>query len=213
MTARIVLIMMISVLGVAASEPLWVANFSLSGQGVEAFKRKGFMGKTDYEVVTMDARPVLRAASYKAASALYREMDINLLETPFLNWQWRVENTLSIPDQKVKAGDDYPARVYVVVKQGFFFWQTKALNYVWSNNEEDEAFWPNPFTANAVMIPVKSGKAGLQQWHTERVNIAEDFYRVFGERIETAHGVAIMSDSDNSGGRAVAYFGDIFFSQ
>lgn len=207
------LLLLICPLTLAAEERLWVANFAVDGQGIKAFKQKGFVGRTEYQVVTLDNRPVLRAKSARNASALYREMDINLLLTPFLSWQWRVENTLLIPDQRIKDGDDFPARVYVVVKQGFFPWQTKALNYVWSNNKESEPFWANPFTTKAAMIPVRAGRDGLGQWHTERVNVADDFYRVFGERIEAAHGVAIMSDTDNSGGSATAYFGDIFFSQ
>ena len=213
MIARIILLMSLSALSIAAGERQWVANFAVSGQGIEVFKQKGFIGRTEYKVVTLDNRRVLRASSHSSASALYREMEINLIETPYLNWQWRVENTLPIPDQKIKNGDDYAARVYVVVKQGFFPWQTKALNYVWSNQQENEMFWANPFTAKAAMIPVRSGRNDLGEWRTERVNVAEDFHRIFGKRIEVAHGVAIMTDTDNSGGRAVAYFGDIFFSQ
>ncbi|ARN74763.1 DUF3047 domain-containing protein [Oceanicoccus sagamiensis] len=212
MFTRALLLLMLS--GVVLSkEPLWVANFSVPSQGIEAFKQKGFVGRTDYQLVTLDGRQVLKANSRKNASALYREMEIDLVDTPYLNWQWRVENTLVIADQRIKAGDDYAARVYVVVKQGIFPWQTKALNYVWSNNPSSDAFWPNPFTDNAAMIPVRSGMAGLKKWQTERVNVAEDFYRAFGERIDRAHGVAIMSDTDNSGGSAEAYFGNIFFSQ
>ncbi len=215
MIIRIVLLMMCMASmssSIAADDRRWVANFNQDGQGIEVFKQKGFVGKTDYKVVTLDNRPVLRAKSNRNASALYREMEINLIETPYLNWQWRVENTLPITNQKVKAGDDYPARVYVVVKQGIFPWQTKALNYVWSNKQESEVFWANPFTAKAVMIPVRQGREGLGQWKNERVNVAEDFFRIFGERIDKADGVAIMSDTDNSRGSAVAYFGNIYFS-
>ena len=100
----------------------------------------------------------------------------------------------------------------MVVKEGLFPWQTKALNYVWSNREEDRAYWPNPFTDKAVMIPVRSGSKGLGQWHSERVNVAEDYYRIFNKRISEAHGVAIMSDADNAGSSAVAYYGEIIFS-
>ena len=213
MIVRTVLLTLVSAFSIAVGERQWVANFGVSGQGIEVFKHRAFIGSPDYRVVTLDNQRVLRAKSHGSASALYREMDINLIDTPYLNWQWRIENTLPIPNQKTKHGDDYAARVYVVVKQGLFPWQAIALNYIWSNKQQAEAFWLNPFTSKAVMIPVRSGSSDAGEWRAERVNVAEDFYRIFGERIEAAHGVAIMTDTDNSGGRAEAYFGNIFFSQ
>lgn len=187
-----------------------VADFSQ--QGIDVFEEEQFVGQTHYQLVEDGGVQILRARTAGSASVLYREMDLDLEKTPFLNWSWRVSNVFSITDQKRKRGDDYPARIYVVVKEGFFPWQTKALNYVWSNYEVDDAYWSNPFTSKAVMIPVRAGKEGLNQWHKERVNVVEDFYRVFGKRITDAHGIAIMSDSDNAGGVAEAFYGTLFFS-
>ena len=195
--------------GVFALETV-VADFSR--QGIDAFEEEEFVGKTQYELVKEDGVQVLRARTAASASVLYREMDIDLQKTPFLNWSWRVSNVFSITEQKKKRGDDYSARIYVVVKEGFFPWQTKALNYVWSNYEVDDDYWSNPFTSKAVMIPVRSGTEGLNQWHTERVNVVDDFYRIFGKRITEAHGIAIMSDSDNAGGVGEAFYGAISFS-
>lgn len=209
---------------VADNEFLPVANFAKTG--LADFKQKKFKGATDYQLVQLDTW-VLRAQANNSASALFREMNIDLNKTPYLNWRWRVENVLPIANQQLKLGDDYPARVYVVVKTGVFPWQTKALNYVWGNYLESHQlgtdhratlaaetanFWPNPFTKNAMMIAVRTGTLGLSQWQQQRVNVVEDFYRVFGERIDHADGVAIMTDTDNSGGSAVAYYGDIYFS-
>ncbi|MEH6558705.1 MAG: DUF3047 domain-containing protein [Oceanicoccus sp.] len=183
-----------------------------SRHGIEAFEEEKFVGKTDYQLVDDNGVQVLRARTADSASVLYREMDFDLEKTPFLNWSWRISSVFSITDQKKKRGDDYPARIYVVVKEGFFPWQTKALNYVWSNYETDEKYWANPFTSKAVMIPVRGGKKELNQWQNERVNVVEDFYRAFGRRITSADGIAIMSDSDNAGGVAEAFYGKIFFS-
>ena len=63
------------------------------------------------------------------------------------------------------------------------------------------------------MIPVRCGRDGLGQWHQQRVNVAEDFERYFGRSFDKAHGVAIMSDSDNAGGSARAYYREIVFSR
>ncbi|MDM3872648.1 DUF3047 domain-containing protein [Porticoccus sp. W117] len=180
---------------------------------LQHWQKQSFKGETDYRVVQLDGVPVLQADTRGTASALYRELDINLERTPYLNWRWRVDNVYDIDDPLTKSGDDYPARIYVVVKLSPFPWDTLALNYVWCNRETDLPPWKNPFSKNSVMIPVRCGEKGLGQWHQQRVNVAADFERHFGRKFDTAHGVAIMSDSDNAGGAARAYYRDIVFGQ
>jgi len=43
------------------------------------------------------------------------------------------------------------------------------------------------------------------------VNVLEDYRRAFGEEPPRVRSVGIMSDSDNTGERTVAYYGDISF--
>lgn len=191
---------------------LEVAIGNFSDSGFTQWQERSFVGHTRYRVVEMDGEKVLSASTRSSASALYREIDVDVEKMPILSWSWRVENVYSIDDPERRAGDDYPARLYVVVKYGFFPWQTHALNYVWCNKQTKKAFWPNPFTKKAIMIPVRCGIQGLGQWHRERVNVAEDYYRFFGQKIDQVHGVAIMSDSDNANGAAQAYYKRIIFS-
>ena len=47
---------------------------------------------------------------------------------------------------------------------------------------------------------------------TERRNVRADFRELFGESVRYVDAVAIMTDTDNTGGTAVAYYGDITFS-
>ena len=196
---------------IIASEPLLIDDFS-SGK-LDGWRVRSFDGETRYQVVDLDGKLVLKADTDKSASALYRKVDIDLRKTPYLNWSWRIENIHTIENQRVKAGDDFPARIYVVVKTGFLPWQTRALNYVWSNTSVDEDPWPNPFTPNAIMIPLRFGATGAGQWYRERVNIREDYFRQFNQWIDHIDGIAIMSDSDNARGSATAYYGAISFSQ
>ncbi|MBL4828197.1 MAG: DUF3047 domain-containing protein [Spongiibacteraceae bacterium] len=199
--------------GLCAVEHEKVEIDDFSKPTLKAWQQKQFVGTTSYEVVQLDGKSVLKAQTKSSASALYKTLDIDLAKTPYLNWSWRVDNIYAIDNQQSKLGDDYPARLYIIVKEGVLPWQTKALNYVWSNKAEKQLHWPNPFVANAVMIPVRAGTQGLGKWHHERVNVKEDFYRIFNKEINTAHAVAIMSDSDNAKGSAVAYYGPIYFSK
>jgi len=213
----------LSTLGLLALSFISLSTLSYADQNVSVadfakdqlslFKEKSFAGYTDYQLVQQGQQTLLRAEASGSASSLYRSMEVDLTKTPLLNWSWRVENVHRIKNQQIKQGDDYPARIYVVVRDGWLPWQVRALNYVWSNHTTELSHWNNPFTDQAIMIPLKSGSTLLGQWHHEQVNISEDFYRVFGERIEKIDGVAIMTDADNAGGKATAYYGNIYFSR
>lgn len=191
--------------------PLPVGEFSLGK--LNGWENKAFKGKTDYLMVEMDGRKVLRAESAASASGMLRRMRIDLEKTPYLNWSWRIENTLGELDEQSKKGDDYPARIYVVVSGGVAFWRTRSINYVWSNRTPDGRFWPNAYAGDhVIMVAQRSGTKGLGQWQREKRNIRADFKLYHGETVHHVDAVALMTDTDDSGRRAVAYYGDIYFS-
>jgi hypothetical protein len=61
------------------------------------------------------------------------------------------------------------------------------------------------------MVVVESGPERLQQWVRVERNIVEDYRKAFGEEPPTISGVAIMTDTDNTGESVTAYYGDIRF--
>jgi hypothetical protein len=171
-----------------------------------------FTGKTHYSLKRSDGRLALRAESNAAASGLYRKVNVDLDKTPVLNWTWKVDNVLAGADEHIRAGDDYSARVYVVFSGGPRFWRTRAINYVWSNKQPVDSIWPNAFTGNARMIAVESGTGRVEQWVSERRDVRADYQRLFGEKPGRVDAVAIMTDTDNTGATAAAWYGDIWFS-
>lgn len=195
----------------AAGGRIVVAAFS-SGD-LQGWQEEEFSGETRYTLVSDDGRRVLAAESRGTASGLYRTLRVDLHKTPYLHWSWKVANTLDGVNERSREGDDYPARVYVVFSGGLFFWRTRAINYVWSSNQPEGAEWPNAYADNARMIAVRSGDRQVGRWVTERRNVLEDYRRLFGEDIRYADAVAIMTDTDNSGQAARAFYGDIYFSE
>lgn len=188
-----------------------VARFS---QGeLNDWQTKSFAGETHYVLENLNGRMALRADSVAAASGRYREITIDLNETPVLNWTWKVNNILTDIDERTRAGDDYAARVYVVFSGGLAFWRTRAINYVWSSNQPVGSSWPNAFTGNVHMIAMESGSERLGQWISERRNVHADYQYLFGEQPGNINAVAIMTDTDNSGGMATAWYGDIWFTK
>jgi len=171
-----------------------------------------FSGVTHYSKVNLDGRAALKAVSESTASGVYRKIRVDLEKTPMLHWSWRVENTLGDIDETSKGGDDYPARVYIMASHPVYFWKTTTLTYVWSSAQPEGTAWPNAYTDNARVIAVRSGASGLQRWHAELRNVGEDFRQFFGKNVRYIDAVAVMTDTDNTHSRAVAYYGNIWFS-
>jgi hypothetical protein len=72
---------------------------------------------------------------------------------------------------------------------------------------------PNPYTDRVMMFVVESGSAKLNQWVNEERNVYEDYKKAFGEEPPMISGIAIMTDTDNTGEKATAYYGDILFKR
>lgn len=183
---------------------------------------------TTYSLVRDGEQIVVKAASQASSSGLTREVQIDPKEYPIIQWHWKVSNILKAGDVKKKAGDDYPARIYVTfqydgTKVGLLdkakyeaakliygrYPPLGAINYIWESGAPVGTAVPNPFTDRVHMIVVESGPSKLNTWVTEERNIYDDYKRVFGEEPPMISGVAIMTDTDNTGESATAYYGDI----
>jgi len=198
-----------------------IADFSTDK--IENWTAKSFAGETLYTIVNDGDKQVLKAQSNDTASGLAKEKVIDLFETPFLNWSWKIDNALPNLDETIKDGDDYAARIYVVKDGGWKIWNTLALNYVWSSNQDQDAQWNNAFVGdNAKMHAIRGKSDTLEVWVTEKRNVYLDMIEQFGDKgsdkeNEDAYryldAVAIMTDTDNSHLSAVAYYADIYFSE
>lgn len=172
------------------------------------WEEKSFLGHTRYEVVAEGAGHVLRAQADASASGLVRKIDFDPARCRRLAWRWKVENTIASGDETLKKGDDYAARTYVVFPS-WFFPATRTLNYIWANKLPKGGHVPNPFLSRAIMIAVESGDENAGKWMEESRDIVEDFRMAFGEDPPRAGAVAIMTDTDNTGERAVAFYDDL----
>lgn len=185
---------------------------------------------TIYSLVKDEGIIVVKAVSEASASGLTRAIRIDPKEYPIVQWRWKVENILKKGNVREKEGDDYPARVYITFEYDSskvnFFEKAKfemirllygqyppiaAINYIWESTAPQGTIVPNPYTNRVMMIVVESGPTKLEQWVGEERNLYEDFKKVFGKEPPMISGVAIMTDTDNTGERAIAYYGDILF--
>jgi hypothetical protein len=172
----------------------------------------------------------VRAISNKSASAIVKEVSINPKEYPIISWKWKVENILEKADALKKSGDDYPARIYIafaydpnnastwekikygVIKKLYDEYPPKGvLNYIWDNKLAIGTNIDNAYTDRAKMIVVESGKEKVGRWIKEERNVYEDYKHLFKEEPPQISFVALMTDTDNTGESAIAYYDDIVF--
>jgi hypothetical protein len=187
---------------------------------------------TTYSLVRDEGGMVVKAVSKSSASGLSREIKIDPKEYPIVQWRWKVENLLKKGNVRLKEGDDYPVRLYITFeydssKLSFLekvkfeavkllygqYPPSAAINYIWESKAPVSTFVPNPFTDRVMMIVLESGPTQLNQWVNEERNLFEDFKKAFGYEPPMISGVAIMTDSDNTGEQATAFYGDILFKK
>jgi len=204
---------MLNLLSTAALASTSAPIVPISTVTTGTWKEKQFEGLTDYQPVAIDGIAALRAHSFSSASGLYREQRIDHFQTPYLNWHWRVDKILPLLDEKTRSGDDYAARIYVVIDGGLWFWRTRALSYVWSSSMEQESAWDNAFAGSKVrMLALRNNDSAASICHVEKRNIFQDLKRQFSNEIRYIDTIAIMTDTDNSKSEAISYYGNIFFS-
>jgi len=183
---------------------------------------------TRYTLVDDDGAVVVQADAVASMSGLLRALKSPLAGPAQLRWRWRIERPLATADMTQKAGDDYAARVYVLFDYPCerLPWTTRAklalaealygqpvptaaLNYVWDNHQPVGTIKPNAYTERVRMVVLESGATKAGQWVSETRDLNADFRAAFGEDAPPVSGVAIATDTDNTGETTRAWFGDL----
>jgi len=176
-------------------------------------KVRGADSKTIYTLGSNKNGNFLKAIADNAASGLGKEIKINLDKTPFLNITWKIEQDLAGIKEDTKKGHDFAARVFAIKKTGATPLSNRAINYVFSSNEDVGLNWPSPYTKKSIDNVLSTTKENLDQWVSVKANVKEDFKKLHNLDVNELDGLAIMSDTDNSKKKSVAYFQNIFFSE
>ena len=180
--------------------------------GLEVRKVRGADNDTVYTVGSNENGNFLKAVADNAASGLGKEIKIDLNNTPFINITWKIEQDLLGIKENTKKGHDYAARVFAVKKTGATPLSNRAINYVFSSNNNVGMNWPSPYTKKSIDNVLATTKDNLNEWVTVKANVKEDFKKFHDLDVNELDGLAIMVDTDNSKMKAVAYYQNIFFS-
>ena len=175
-------------------------------------KVRGADNKTIYTVGTNEKGNYLKAEANNAASGLGKEIKIDLNKTPFINITWKIEKDLPGIKEDTKKNHDFAARVFVIKKTGATALSNRAVNYVFSSNSSIGNNWPSPYTKKSIDNVLSTTKNNLNNWVTVKTNVKEDFKKFHDLDVKELDGIAIMSDTDNSKLKAIAYYQNIYFS-
>ena len=175
-------------------------------------KVRGADNKTIYTLGSNDNGNYYKAIANNAASGLGKEIKIDLNKTPIINITWKIEKDLPGIKENTKKGHDFAARVFAVKKTGATPLSNRAINYVFSSNSEIGFNSPSPYTKKSIDNVLATTKDNLNKWITVKANVKEDFKRFHDLDVNELDGLAIMSDTDNSKMKAVAYYQNIYFS-
>lgn len=220
--------------GTAAETPL-LTPFSSAAPGAalpapwKLTTLPGTTHHTKYALVRDGNAVVLRAEAHASISGVAHPLKLDIRTHPLLEWRWKVVNLLKKSDMAAKAGDDYPARVYVLFDYDIRKLPLSvrarirmarlmgadvplaALCYVWDGKAAAGTSLWSAYTDRVRMIVAESGDANLGKWVTVRRDVGADFREAFREEPPAVSGVVLATDTDNTGESATAYYGDIRF--
>ena len=186
--------------------------FSFTEEELKTLKVKKIKKLTEYQIGSNANGNFLRAKAEGQASGLGKEIKINLDKTPFINITWKVEKNLNGINERSKKGHDFAARVFVVKKTGITALSNRAINYVFSSNEDIGENWRSPYTKNSIDYVLSTTKINDNEWITVKSNVKNDFKNLHNLDVNEIDGVAILTDTDNSKMKAVSYYQNIYFS-
>lgn len=226
-----VLLVLGAAAGALAAGPLRLGDFTPPAEpgapppGWESLTFPRVPRHTRYEVVREGDGWVLRAEAEASASGLYRPLDLDPRVYRVLSWRWKIEGVLARSDPRRRDGDDYAARVYVAFRydpHAATLWQRSrygayrllygryppglALNYVWESRLPVGTVLDNAYTDRAKIVVVRSGPGEAGRWVSETRDLYEDYRRIVGGEPPRIAGIALMTDTDDTGERAVAYY-------
>lgn len=167
----------------------------------------------EYEVVEEGRDRFLRFDGRQAKHLtlpLVENAQVDLTRTPVLEWRWRVHQLPQGADEAHDVSNDVAASVYVAFKLNKVLFRRvpQTIRYTWSSTQPKGRII-DKFFGNQKVVVLESGPQNAGEWRTVRVNLEEDYRRVFGEA-PPPHPLAllILSDANDTGSWAKADYDD-----
>jgi hypothetical protein len=190
--------------GIEPGEARKVEDFSSFEAGTfpAGWKSRGGDASEVYRV-RKNEEAYLEADAKDSAVTIAKKFEYDLRDYPFLQWQWRVLELPQGGDERYKKTADSAAALYVIFEGRF---RPDNIKYVWSASLSLGTTTESPYSGKTKIIVLRNQHSPLKQWVSEKVNVYADYKRLFGKEPEKVQAIGLMSDSDNTGSRAVAHY-------
>jgi hypothetical protein len=184
--------------------------------------------ETAYAWSTKEGRPAVAATSERSASLWRRKVAVPAQQLGDVSFSWWVPQVLAGASVADSANEDASVRVVFAfggdtrtlsMRNRAMFDLAEALTgetppyatlmYVWDARAEVGSVVVNGRSDRVRKIVVDTGERGLRQWRDHRRDLAADFRLAFGEEPGPLQSIAVMTDTDNTGSSAQAWYGAI----
>jgi hypothetical protein len=184
--------------------------------------------ETTYTRCEFEGRAAWHARSQAAASVWRKSVSAVVTPATQVEFSWWVAGKIAgadlsraeVADSPVRVGfafDGDVSRLSMRDRMQFQLVETLTgevppyamLMYVWDNHAEIDSVLPGARSDRVRKIVLESGDTHLRQWRNYRRNLFSDFQRAFGEPPGRLIGMALMTDTDNTGAATEAWYGDV----
>lgn len=181
-----------------AEECVTVDNFSKGklGEFPPDWKPRKDSGREVYSIQEMDGLRFLRAVAKGLGIQAARQYEWDPKAYPTLAWSWRPVEFPAGSDERQSKTNDSAVSVYAVFPHTA--WSVKTLKYIWSAVVPVGTRLSSSAGLTQVLV-IRNGIDRKGGWMAERVNIFEDYKKLFDEtETPKASGIAVLTDSDDT---------------
>lgn len=183
---------------------------------------------TRYTVTTHQGRPALQADSDGGDSLMRLRLAADAPQIGVLRFSWFAEQLNAEADVADTGADDAVVRVILQFggDRGRFSARDQRLSdlmqlvtgeplpyatliYVWDPVRPVGTVIPHRRSDRIRKLVVQSGPQGLGHWVDLERDVAADYRLAFGKAPERLEGIALMTDSNNTGVRSRAWYGPL----
>jgi hypothetical protein len=207
-----------------AAEPFIVEDWTRHTVGVQNIPR-GWTGqerdspRDDFTIVFTlvqnERRKALRLRSKDDGSTIAKDItgQVNLKETPILEWTWAVKVLPKGANSCRQETDDQAIQLLVVWPGSPEALPPRVIAYVWDTTQPVGTICKSKKAGTLTYVVVHSGEAELGTFLTESRNVREDFNRIYGSEPPDPAVISLAIDSNDTHTSAEAFFGPIKFRQ
>lgn len=206
-----------------------VADFSDKEGFFDNWKSFKKIPKERFKLNRDDSYPYLEVIARGDAIPIAKEERFDPKEFQLLSWKWRVLELPQKGNEGMEERSDSAAGIYVIFSNAagsLFslntlskFWRFPSLTpdmvkpetikYVWSASLDIGHTTESPYSKKTKIVVLKNHTSPLNRWVTEKVNIYDDYKRLFGDEPSQVYGIGLLTDADNTQSQAVAHYGGI----